>query len=197
MSSPASSDIQRTYAVKALNVMACIFVTTYQETMQKYGSYNVDQHNQLYLSKFKVLGYAGSRMDDLLPFYEMFSNTINTGVSMRKFIENKIEKVTNSQLGFADFVDDNTIQVVPISKLDEYISNECKGDYLDIPLKADENTVTSTENKPWYKNMKIWYIVIGVTVSVVIISGIIWMLTHNTTPSYVGGRYKKVKQLKF
>lgn len=200
MSSPVSSDVQKQYALKALNVMACIFVTTYQETIKNNGSYDIEKHNQLYLDKFKAFGYAGSRMDDLLPFYEMFSNTVNNSVSMRTFLENKIEKVTNSQLGFADFVDDKTIQTTPMSKLDEYMAtNECKGNYLDIPLKANGKTVTITESKPWYKNMKVWYIVIGVTVSLILISITIWMVTRNTTsnaPSYVGGKCKKVKKFK-
>lgn len=173
------TDARKDYALKGLNVIACMFVSSYYDTLKQYGSYDIQKHNQLFLNKFKDFGYAGSRMDDFLPFYEMYSNTIEVGVPMRKLLTKKSEHVANSQKGFADFVDDNIMQMVPVVKLDEYISLNCNSNYLDIVMTPDSKLTFQNESvtidiqlpvedkkKPWYTNPYLW---IGVSTFVVVV----------------------------
>jgi hypothetical protein len=162
------SEARRDYAIKGLHVMACMFTSTYHETMQTNREYDIEAHNQLFLGKFKDFGYAGSRMDDLLPFYEMYSNTIQSGVPMRKLLAAKTEHVANSQVGFKDFVDDQIMQRVPISKLDNYITTNCNDRNLDSIMKPTsvQTTVANKaesvkHQKPWYKKIYVWIAIVS------------------------------------
>ena len=181
------SQARETYAIKGLNVMACMFVSTYHDIMNKYGAYDIEKHDQAYLAKFKEFGYAGSRMDDFLPFYEMYANTIDIGIPMRKLLAAKAEHVANSQLGFADFVDDKIMQQVPVAKLDEYLANnKCNDDSLDKVMPKEGATGAK---RPWYKNMYVW---IGVAVVFALIVCIILFVvfrrrnTSNVSTSNIG-----------
>jgi hypothetical protein len=153
------SDERKSYALKGLTIMGCMFVSSFNETLKTYGTYDIEKHDQIYLKKFKDFGYAGSRMDDFLPFYEMWSNTIQAGIPMRKLLEQKAEHVEKSQLGFQDFVDDKIMQAVPVAKLDDYIANNCNGDLLDKVL-VDPTKSNPANKVPWYKNIYIWIAVV-------------------------------------
>jgi len=161
------SDARKEYAIKGLHVMACMFTSTYHETMRTNREYDIEAHNKLFLGKFKEFGYAGSRMDDLLPFYEMYSNTIQSGVPMRKLLAAKTEHVANSQVGFKDFVDDQIMQRVPISKLENYITINCNDRNLDTIMTSMSvqttfaNKVESGKHqKPWYKKTYVWIAIV-------------------------------------
>jgi hypothetical protein len=168
------SEERKNYAIKGLNVMACMFVSSYHDTIKTYGTYDTDKHNQLYLKQFKDFGYAGSRMDDFLSFYEMYANTIEVGIPIRKLIEKKTERVANSQLGFSDFVNDKIMQLVPMAKLDEFIVKNCNGNFRDIVMTPNAKqsgpgtTAVRSSKKPWFKNVYVWVAVISVVVLIVV-----------------------------
>ena len=189
------SEARKNYAIKGLNVMACMFVSTYHDTIKTYGKYDMQKHNQLFLKTFKDFGYSGSRMDDLLPFFEMYSNTIDVGIPMRKLLTQKSEHVANSQMGFVDFVDDNIMQDVPLSKLDEYLAKNCTGDKLDVVMKPKGHILTQTpaeqspSKKPWYKNVYIW-IAIVLPIVLLLIGMLLWFVFKKRQSNMVNVGYK-------
>jgi hypothetical protein len=167
------SEERKNYAIKGLKVMACMFVSTYHDTIKTNGTYDMEKHNTLYLKQFKDFGYAGSRMDDFLSFYEIYANTIEVGIPIRKLVEKKTERVANSQLGFADFVDDKIMQLVSMNKLDEFIGKNCNGNFMDIVMTSNakqsgQQVSATVSKKPWFKNVYIWVAVISVVVLIVV-----------------------------
>jgi hypothetical protein len=201
------SDPKNNYALKAINLMGCLFVKTFQDSKTIDGKYDDKIHLKMYLAKFSEIGFAGSKMDDLMSFYEILSFTVDKGKTVQQYIS---KKLTSSPNGFGSFVDDDLLKKVPLVQLDKLISQICQEKSLSILLSTKgltpapapvpvTTTVIQVKTQAWYTRYDLIFLGLIAILVVLLIIYVFYLLRPSSSTTYApqyGGRRSKASVLK-
>jgi hypothetical protein len=195
------SQVKRDYAIKALNLMGCLFVKTFNESKALKSGYDEKEHLKLYLKTFAEIGFAGSKMDDLMPFYEVLSFTVNKDKTLQQYISKKLSSYKD---GLENFVDDSLLTKVPINQLEKHISELCQSNSLSsllstkitIVVTPTQIAISKVEILPWYQRYDIIFILL-ITILCALLGIYVIYLFRASTATYTsqfGGKIKGPKR---